>query len=98
MGVDESFAEYVAARWSMLYRLAVPLAGEPDGDQLTQAALVKAYLIWPDVEESASADDRVKGILAATAVHDPRAPDDQSDARAEAGSSDRDRLWALIAA
>ena len=97
MGVDESFAEYVAARWSMLYRLAVLLVGEHDGDGLTQAALVKAYLIWPDVEEAASADDRVKAILAATAVHEPRTPDDQPDAGARAGSSQGDRLWALIA-
>lgn len=44
MEVDESFAEYVAARWSMLYRLAVLLAGEDDADEVTQAGLVRAYL------------------------------------------------------
>src|SRR4051812_42417667 len=100
MGVDESFAEYVAARWSMLYRLAVLLVGEDDADDLTQEALARAYLVWADVEEAASADDRVKALLAATAVHEPRASRNQAQNAVAAvpGSSDRDRLWTLITA
>src|SRR3954447_5857235 len=67
MEVDESYAEYVAARWSMLYRLAALLVGEPDADDLTQAALVAAYLDWADVRDAPSADDHVKQIMARTA-------------------------------
>jgi hypothetical protein len=91
LDVDESFAEYVAARWSMLYRLAVLLAGDSGADALTEEALVRAHLAWAEVQEAASADDRVKAILASTYVHLPNSP-------AEATSTDgeADRLWAEI--
>jgi DNA-directed RNA polymerase specialized sigma24 family protein len=98
MDVDGSFAEYVAARWSMLYRLAALLVGEPDADDLTQEALVRAYLVWPDVEAAASADDHVRTILASTAVQEtkdaPVEPD--SEQRLRAGATDRDKLWAAV--
>jgi DNA-directed RNA polymerase specialized sigma24 family protein len=101
MDVDESFAEYVAARWSMLYRLAVLLAGEAGADELTQAALVRVHVSWHEVEEAASADDHVKRILADTAVNEMvRGP--QAGSRA-AGDDvgfrspvDRQHLWAAI--
>ena len=97
MDVDESFAEYVAARWSMLYRLAVLLVGEPDADDLTQVGLGHAYLAWPEVQESASADDAVKRILATTAVREwTQAP--EASAASWPAASDRDRLWATITA
>jgi len=86
MQVDEPFAEYVAARWSMLYRLAVLLGDADRADALTQAALVQAYLAWPDVQEAASADDHVKRLLARAAARlagpsDPEAgpPPDSSE-------------------
>ncbi|MGY2877001.1 DNA-directed RNA polymerase specialized sigma24 family protein [Marmoricola sp. URHA0025 HA25] len=94
MGVDESFAEYVSARWSMLYRLAVLLAGEAEADDLTQAGLVRAYLSWGEVQEAASADDRVKRILAATAVHEGSRPGPEDDP----ATSARGRLWATVSA
>ena len=94
MEVDESFAGYVAARWSMLFRLAVLLAGEDAADDLAQAGLVQAYLSWRDVQEAASVDDAVKRIVATTAVR--RKPDPQ-DEQPASGSS-RDRLWATITA
>jgi len=71
MGVDESFVEYAAARWSMLYRLATLLVGERGAEQLTRDALVRAYVAWPDVEEAGTADGAVKRILAKVAVKDP---------------------------
>jgi len=90
MGVDESFAEYVAARWSMLYRLAVLLVGDARADDLTESALVAAHLVWPEVQAAASADDHVKRIVASTAVRTP--PAAASDDEVE----DPDRLWAEI--
>lgn len=64
MRVDESFTEYVAVRWSMFYRLATLLAGDARAEELTRAALVRAYLAWPEVQEAASADQWVKRALA----------------------------------
>jgi len=69
--VEESFAEYVAARWSMLYRLAVLLVGDDLADQVTRAALVRAYGSWHDVQAAPSADEYVKEILARTAAAEP---------------------------
>jgi hypothetical protein len=93
MDVDASFAEYVAARWSTLYRLAVLLVGEPGADDLTQAALVRAYLVWPEVQESGSADDRVKRILATTAARGTKAGGD-----GPGGTGPGTGLWASITA
>jgi DNA-directed RNA polymerase specialized sigma24 family protein len=101
MDVDESFGEYVAARWSMLYRLAVLLAGEADADELTQAALVRAHVSWHEVDAAASADDEVKRILADTAVHEP-APGPEAGSRTDEDDSglrnplDRQHLWAAL--
>lgn len=92
MGVDESFAEYVAARWSMLYRLAVLLAGDDEADDLTRAGLVSAYLSWPAVQDAASADDAVKRIVATTAVRDSRAQAEPTP------TSTRPSLWASVSA
>src|SRR3954447_10807693 len=106
MEVDESYAEYVAARWSMLYRLAALLVGEPDADDLTQAALVAAYLDWADVRDAPSADDHVKQIMARTAgrlagrprnskthAHEHADPDG-TDQQRVAPPASRAELWA----
>jgi DNA-directed RNA polymerase specialized sigma24 family protein len=105
MGVDESFAAYAAARRSMLYRLATLLAGGQGAEHLTRAALVRAYVVWPEVQESGEADAHVKRILARTAVKEAPVgdePDGEGDpADDRAGTSpnpDRDKLWAGIRA
>jgi DNA-directed RNA polymerase specialized sigma24 family protein len=98
-GGDASFAEYVAARWSMHYRLAVLLAGEDGADELTQRALVRAYVAWSEIQDAASADDEVKKIVAATAVHESQeSPVQPADGRPTAEASDRERLWVRISA
>jgi DNA-directed RNA polymerase specialized sigma24 family protein len=68
MDRDESFTAYVAARWSMLYRLATLLVGEDRADDLAQEALVRAYLRWPEISDHAATDDVVKQVFATTAV------------------------------
>jgi len=101
MDVDESFTEYVEARWSMLYRLATLLAGSANADELTRTALVRAYLVWPEVQEAASADDYVKRVLARTAVKDADLGAEAASGAAEVGvppsRAGREKLWAEIA-
>jgi DNA-directed RNA polymerase specialized sigma24 family protein len=101
MDVDDSFTEYVSVRWSMFYRLAVLLAGEAGADELIEAALVRAYVSWPEVEAAASADDHVKRILADTAVNGMHHRPHESSRAAEVdvglrSAVDRHQLWAAI--
>jgi DNA-directed RNA polymerase specialized sigma24 family protein len=68
MQLDESYADYVAARWSGLYRLAALMVGEDRADEVAQAALVRAYLSWPSGHEHDLADEQVKANLARVAL------------------------------
>lgn len=68
MRVDDSYAEYVAARWSALYRLAVLLVGEDAADEVTQEALVRAYVTWPHRPEDDPPDEHVTALLARLAL------------------------------
>jgi DNA-directed RNA polymerase specialized sigma24 family protein len=92
MDVDRSFAAFVSARWSMLYRLSVLLAGPAAADDVAQTALARAYASWREVEESASADDHVKALLARTA-----ASLGPPDGDAESATTARGRLAVLPA-
>ena len=59
-----TYEEYVAARWSALYRTAYLLAGNhADAEDLAQATLVKAYLSWSKVTAASSPDAYVRRIL-----------------------------------
>ena len=70
MSPDPSYAEYVAARWSSLYRLAVLLVAEERAAALVEAALVRASLHWHDVQQAPSPDEQVRVELARTAAED----------------------------
>ncbi len=101
MGVDESFTAYAAARWSMLYRLATLLVGPADAERLTRAALVRAHVVWPEVEAAGSSDAYVRRLLANTTVKDAalRRQAGADHAVGEAGPParpGRERLWAEI--
>jgi RNA polymerase sigma-70 factor (sigma-E family) len=62
-----TYDEYVAARWSALYRTAYLLtANHADAEDLVQAALVKAYLSWSKVAAASSPDAYVRRILTNT--------------------------------
>lgn len=84
---DESFAAYVSARWSMLYRLATLLVGTDRAEGVTEAALVRTYLAWPELPEPSLADHTVKHTLAKVAVKDTSA--------GHRGDGDS-KLWAEI--
>jgi len=59
-----AYEEYVASRWTALYRTAYLLTGShADAEDLAQTALVKAYLSWSKVAEAASPDAYVRRIL-----------------------------------
>src|SRR3954451_18797217 len=59
-----TYDEFVAARWTSLYRTAYLLtANHADAEDLVQTALVKAYLSWSKVAGAASPDAYVRRIL-----------------------------------
>jgi len=97
MDVDGSFAQYVAARWSTHYRLAALLSGPDAADELTQAALVRARLSWPEVQQAPSADGYVTRLLVSVAVRRPNddvpVPGDEDVPR-----GGREHLWAQVRA
>jgi RNA polymerase sigma-70 factor (sigma-E family) len=66
---DPTYDEYVASRWSSLYRTAYLLTGNhADAEDLAQNALVKAYLAWGKVADAASPDAYVRRILTNTFI------------------------------
>lgn len=71
MHADEPYADYVAARWSTIYRLAVLLVGEEQADDLAQEALVRAYLDWSREQDDEPPEEQVKAILARRALAEP---------------------------
>ncbi|MGY2877042.1 hypothetical protein ACVW00_004232 [Marmoricola sp. URHA0025 HA25] len=59
-----TYDEYVAARWTALYRTAYLLtANHADAEDLAQTTLVKAYLSWSKVAAAGSPDAYVRRIL-----------------------------------
>lgn len=66
---DTDFSDYVAARWSTLYRTAYVLrAHSALGEELAQATLAKAYGSWPQIRASPDPDALVRDILLATSA------------------------------
>ena len=54
MDADESFVEFVSARWTRLFRLAYLLtADEVAAEDLLQTAMEKTYARWPRVSRCA---------------------------------------------
>ena len=69
MSIDEDFAEFVAARWSSLYRLAYLLAASPTGaEDLLQKTLEKAYVNWSRIGRMEHVEAYVRRMLANTLV------------------------------
>src|SRR4051794_20533449 len=101
------YDEFVAARWTSLYRTAYLLtANHADAEDLVQTALVKAYLSWSKVTGAASPDAYVRRILTNAFLSSRRplrvARQRLVDAPPEptastAGDDDRLTLWPHIA-
>jgi RNA polymerase sigma-70 factor (sigma-E family) len=59
-----TYEQFVAARWTALYRTAYLLTGNrPDAEDLVQTTLVKTYLSWEKVAGADSPDAYVRRIL-----------------------------------
>lgn len=102
-----TYEEYVAVRWTALYRTAYLLtASHADAEDLAQTTLVKAYLSWSKVAGAASPDAYVRRILT-NAFISGRRPLRASRERlvdqppevtiSDEGSDDRLTLWPHVA-
>ena len=102
-----TYDEYVAARWTALYRTAYLLSGNhADAEDLAQTTLVKAYLSWSKVTTAASPDAYVRRILTNAFVSSrrplrvtrERLVDRTPDLEAPPTSDDRLVLWPHVSA
>jgi RNA polymerase sigma-70 factor (sigma-E family) len=109
MSTDEDFAEFVAARWGSLYRLAYLLAASPTGaEDLLQTTLEKAYVNWGHISGMEYAEAYVRRMLANTMVSSLRRawireqpwgePPETAGDPAEVLVVDRHLLWPLVCA
>jgi RNA polymerase sigma-70 factor (sigma-E family) len=108
MSVDQDFAEFVAARWSALYRLSYLLAASPAGaEDLLQTSLEKAYVRWHRIGGMEYAEAYVRRMIANTYLSGRRrawvreephehVPDGESSV--EGALLDRALLWPLVCA
>src|SRR5262245_15923179 len=65
MDIEADFAEFVAARWASLYRLAYLLAASPTGaEDLLQTTLEKAYVSWSRIGRMEHPEAYVRRMLA----------------------------------
>lgn len=65
---DEAFREYVDRSWPGLVRTARLLGSGSDAEDLTQSALLKAYLGWERVSRAGNVDAYVYRILVNTRI------------------------------
>jgi RNA polymerase sigma-70 factor (sigma-E family) len=109
MSYDDDFAEFVAARWGSLYRLAYLLAASPTGaEDLLQTTLEKAYVNWSRIGRMDHAEAYVRRMLATTLVSSRRrawrGELPWGELPEEAGTSDelpvldRHLIWPLVCA
>jgi RNA polymerase sigma-70 factor (sigma-E family) len=67
--------DFLAARWSSLYRLACLLTGSPtEADDLLQESLVKVYVRWAKVSRTQVPEAYVRRIMVNTLVSRTRRP------------------------
>lgn len=108
MNVDQDFAEFVAARWTALYRLAYLLtASQAGAEDLLQTSLEKAYVRWPRIFGMEHAEAYVRRMIANTYVSGRRRawvreePHDrlpETPSSTESALLDRALLWPLVCA
>jgi RNA polymerase sigma-70 factor (sigma-E family) len=108
MNVDQDFAEFVAARWTPLYRLAYLLTASPTAaEDLLQTSLEKAYVRWARIVGMEHAEAYVRRIIANTYVsghrrswrrEEPREHLPETASSIEGALLDRALLWPLVCA
>lgn len=61
---DNSFSEFMAARWAPLYRTAYLLTGDAhDAEELLQSALVRTCARWGRIRDKRAADGYVRTAM-----------------------------------
>jgi len=108
MNVDQDFAEFVAARWTALYRLAYLLTASPTAaDDLLQTTLEKAYVRWARIGGLEHGEAYVRRMIANTYLsgrrrawvrEEPRERVPDTATSAEVPLLDRAILWPLVCA
>jgi RNA polymerase sigma-70 factor (sigma-E family) len=70
---EQDFADFVASRWTSLYRLAYLLAASPTAaEDLLQTTLEKAYVSWGRISRLEYPEAYVRRMLATTLVSSRR--------------------------
>jgi RNA polymerase sigma-70 factor (sigma-E family) len=110
MNTEPDFVDFVAARWTPLYRLAYLLTASPtSAEDLLQTTLEKAYMSWSRISRMEFPEAYVRRMLTNALVSSRRRAswlhEVPSDAMPEAareaidvGVLDRSLLWPLISA
>lgn len=61
---EPSFSDFMAARWTPLYRTAYLLTGDPhEAEELLQSALARTCLKWSSIREKGAADAYVRRAM-----------------------------------
>jgi RNA polymerase sigma-70 factor (sigma-E family) len=109
MSTEQDFVEFVAARWTPLYRLAYLLTASPTAaEDLLQATFEKAYGSWSRISRMDYPEAYMRRMLTNALVSSrrrawlrevpsdsmPEAPADSGDI----GVLDRSLLWPLVCA
>ncbi len=72
---EDGYAEFVAARWTSLHRLAYLLtASAPAAEDLLQTALMKTYVKWARVKGLDSPDGYVRKTMVNALISETRRP------------------------
>jgi RNA polymerase sigma-70 factor (sigma-E family) len=109
MSTEQDFVEFVAARWTSLYRLAYLLTASPTAaEDVLQTTFEKAYGSWSRISRMDFPEAYVRRMLANALVSSRRrawlreVPSDSmpeaAEAAIEVGVLDRSLLWPLVCA
>ena len=109
MSTEQDFVEFVAGRWTALYRLAYLLTASPTGaEDLLQSTFEKAYVSWSRISRMEYPEAYMRRMLTNALVSSqrrawlrevpsdsmPEPPGDSGDI----GVLDRSLLWPLVCA
>ena len=110
MNVDESFVEFVSARWARLYRTACVLTLDPvAAEDVLQVAMEKTYLHWHRVRRMDDPAAYVRKVIVNVAISARQRPWRRVESPRgvlperplpgpESGVADHAALWPLVCA
>jgi RNA polymerase sigma-70 factor (sigma-E family) len=110
MSTDESFVEFVSARWARLYRTACVLTLDPaTAEDVLQIAMEKTYLHWHRVRRMDDPAAYVRKVMVNAAISSRQRPWRRVESprdvlperplpEAESGVEEHTALWPLVCA